>query len=186
MSEKSPESHGPQEKLVIPETHVERVERTTETSETDPHDHSRDKLQESIHKARSEALHAEEISIGSRPEASQPVPGMHQALKNDAYAKYMHKIHGHLNPVERSFSKVIHSPIIEPVSEMSAKTIARPSGILGGGIAALVGSGVVLYMAKHYGFEYNFTTFLVLLVSGFAAGLLIEFCYWLLWRRSHK
>lgn len=137
------------------------------------HNHSIDKLQESIHEA---ALSTEEISV-EQPQhgnSSQPVMGLQRELKRDAYNKTIRKIHSQLAPAERSFSKLIHHRAVEPVSEIGAKTIARPSGILGGGIIALIGSSVVLFMAKHYGFEYNLSIFFILLGMGFVVGLLVE------------
>lgn len=148
------------------------LERLKEEAEGVEHDHSIDKIHESIHK---QARSAEDIAVGEHDQDSnQPVLGMQRELKADAYNRTIQKIRSNLNPAEQAMSKVIHHRVIEPVSEFSSKTVARPSGILGSGIVALVGSSVVLYMAKHYGFKYNFTTFLVLLAGGFAVGLLVE------------
>lgn len=159
---------------------LERIKKEAETAE---HDHNLDKIHESIHK---EALSAKEITVGELGEdKSQPTLGVQKELKADAYNRTIRKIRSRLNPAERSLSKVVHNRVVEPVSEISSKTVARPSGILGGGVAALVGSGVVLYMAKHYGFQYNFTLFLLLLAAGFAAGIAIELLAGLA-RRKHN
>ncbi len=123
-----------------------------------------------------EALSGQQTAIDKAPtEAEQPSLGMQQQLKNDAYKRTMNKIRNDLNPVERRFSKVIHNPVIETISEASGKTIARPSAIIGGGLLSLVGSSAVLYMSKHYGFSYNTFTFFGLFAIGFLAGILIEF-----------
>lgn len=153
------------------ERNLERLEENADNAELE-HDHSLDKIHESIHK---EAISAKEITVGEHQEADrQTVFGVQKELKADAYRRTLKKIRGRLNPAERTLSRVVHHPIVEPISEFSAKTVARPSGVLGGGIAALIGSGVVLYMAKRYGFHYNFSVFLLLLAAGFVAGILIE------------
>src|SRR5690606_18536819 len=145
---------GP-EQLDLHETSKQNLERLKEAAETHEHDHSLDKIHESIHK---EALSAKEITVGEhRQDADQPIFGVQKELKADAYNRTLQKVRGHLNAPERAFSKVMHHKVVESMSDVSSKTVARPSGILGGGIAALAGSGVVLYMAKHYGFQYNFT-----------------------------
>ncbi len=80
----------------------------------------------------------------------------------------------HLKAPARAFSKVIHQPVVEKVSEVAGPTVARPSGILGGGIAALLGSSFLLYVTKHYGYRYNYFVFIMLFVGGFAVGMLVE------------
>ena len=72
-------------------------------------------------------------------------------------------------------SKFIHQKIIESVSEVGAKTIARPSGIIGGGLLALVGSLLVLVVARKVGFEVPYSLFAVLFIIGFVLGLIVEF-----------
>jgi hypothetical protein len=154
------------------EEKLKQLEKTAEKSKDVEHDHNLDKIHESIHK---EAVSAKEVTVGEhRQDSGQSFRGVQKELKADAYRRSIKKIRSSLSPSERVLSKVVHNSVVEPVSEFSAKTIARPSGILGGGIAALAGSGVVLFMAKRYGFEYNFTAFLVFIASGFAAGLFAE------------
>jgi hypothetical protein len=160
------------EQLDTHETAKKNLERLKEKAEKADHDHSIDKIQASIHK---EALSAKEITVGEhRKDTNQPLLGVQKELKADAYRRTLRKIRGQLSAPQRGLSKVMHHPVMEPINEVGSKTVARPSGLLGGGLAALVGSGTVLYMAKHYGFSYNFTTFIILLSVGFITGVLIE------------
>ncbi|HTE22706.1 MAG TPA: hypothetical protein VK674_06750 [Candidatus Limnocylindria bacterium] len=160
------------EQLDVHETSQRNLERLKEAAKDVEHDHSLDKLQESIHKT---ALSAKEITVGEhQQDAKQPVLGMQKTLKADAYKHTMQKVRSHLGPLDKLTSKVIHHRLVEPVSELSSKTIARPSGILGAGIIGFLGSGAVLYMAKRYGFRYNLTLFFLLIGSGFVIGLLAE------------
>ena len=95
-------------------------------------------------------------------------------VKKKAYKKEIHRIQTHLPKAQRSFSKFIHAPTIEAVSEVSSKTVARPSGLLGGGIAAFGGTTILVLISRHYGFTYNFFVFIALLVIGFIVGLIAE------------
>jgi hypothetical protein len=79
-----------------------------------------------------------------------------------------------LSSPERLLSQVVHQPAVRVVSEAAGKTISRPSGLLGGGLVALLGTSTYLYLAKHLGFEYNYGVFLILFAGGFVLGLILE------------
>lgn len=164
------------EHIDLGEVSKKNLERAkAEAAASEEHDHTIDRLQDSIH---AEAISAKEITIGEhRQDSNEPVLGTQRELKRDAYARSLKKIHSELHPAARAFSKLVHHKAVETASEVSGKTIARPSGILGGGIAAFVGSGLLLYLARYYGFEYNFTTFLLLLSVGFVIGLVVELLF---------
>jgi len=90
---------------------------------------------------------------------------LHRELKN---------IRRKLSAPDKALSKVVHLPVVKTVSEASSKTVARPSGLLGGGITAFVGSTGYLLLAKYMGFTYNYFLFVLLFVAGFGLGLIIE------------
>jgi hypothetical protein len=96
-------------------------------------------------------------------------------LKAIRYKETMRYVRRHLTKRERKFSSFVHAPTIEKISEVGAKTIARPSGLLGGGLVALVGSIGTLYIARQYGFEVPNSLFIALFIVGFAIGLVGEF-----------
>jgi hypothetical protein len=112
----------------------------------------------------------------------QPLYVNHE-LKSIALQRTLVRVRRHLSGPNRLLSKVIHQPAVQAVSEAGAKTIARPSGLLLGSFTALLGSSFVLYLAKHYGFRYNYLLVFVLFVGGFVVGLALEFVIWLLRRR---
>ena len=117
--------------------------------------------------------HNRSNSESEKSESNQPTL-VNKELKNIAYKRTLKKTQAKLSPTSRSFSKIIHQPTIEKVSETAGKTIARPSGILFGGIFSFIGSSVFLWSARHYGYEYNFLLFLLFFVGGFFVGLLVE------------
>jgi hypothetical protein len=124
---------------------------------------------------KQEAISGQEITVGERE-----VPKSHTShatpkeLKADAYKRSLSRVQSRLNVVDRGFSKIAHQPVIDSASNVMSKTVARPSGILGGGICALLGSSFLLYLTKRYGFEYNFFVYFLLLAIGFVLGMTAE------------
>lgn len=107
-------------------------------------------------------------------------------LKKITLQRELTQIRRHLSKREQTLSKVIHQPVIRAVSEASSKTISRPSGLLGGGIMAFIGSTSYLLLAKNLGFSrYNYAAFLALFAIGFAFGVFLEFVVWAATRSRH-
>lgn len=179
MAEKlgpSPEKH---ERKISPETPVEApVQRPEQESRHETPEEHEKRRQTLERKAEQEAKSRHETPFAESEEARQDIgseTSTKRALQGQAYGQLLQKVRANLKPAERTFSKFIHQPTIETVSEISGKTVARPSGILGGGLVALLGTGAILYMAKHYGFEYNFFVYVLLFAIGFLLGVTLEF-----------
>lgn len=142
------------------------------------------------HNAREEAQHAREAirheaesaaapleRLHASEKATQPTPpnlGINRELKAITLRRELQHIRRKLPVPQRTLSKVIHQPVVRVTSEAAGKTISRPSGLLGGGFVALIGTSGYLYLANHIGFTYNYGVFLVLFAGGFALGLIIE------------
>ncbi len=97
-----------------------------------------------------------------------------KALKSKAYNDIMRSTRRQLKPLERTFSKVIHNPTVDTVSEVAAKTVARPYGIMGGALISLLISSFVVVIARDSGFEIPLSIFMVLFVIGYVIGLVFE------------
>lgn len=162
------------EKLDLSQEQARNLERLREAAEQAP-EQSSEALADLQQTVEQQAISGKEITVGERetPYATQPF-GVHQTLKTNAYKHTLSRVRSRLSAPERGFSKLIHQPAVENASNAGAKTLARPSGILGGGVLALVGSSYLLYAAKHYGYRYNFFAFFLLFIIGFAAGILLE------------
>lgn len=138
--------------------------------------HTIENIQKSI---ESTAVSGKEYSVGESETPNEQQYGTTRKLKKSAYKKVIKQTQKSLKGPERSFSKAIHQPTVERVSEVTAKTIARPTGILFGSICAFVVSAVVYYLSKRNGFTYNYLLFLLVFVGGYTLGLLIETIGWL-------
>lgn len=110
-------------------------------------------------------------------EEQKPLPPPNAELKKITLNNTLYRIRRELPARQRAFSKIIHQPTIDKVSEISGKTIARPMGFMFGAFFGLVGSTTLLYLARHYDFKYNYTSFVVFFVGGFFLGLCIEAIY---------
>ncbi len=124
-------------------------------------------------KAEKQAFSREKITVGEKETTPSPV-GVQRELKTTAYKQTIRRIQTKLRGSDKVLSHVMHQPVVEKLSNFGANTIARPSGILGGGVIALLGSSILLYLTKYYGFEYNLTVFFILFIVGFTAGIILE------------
>ena len=107
-------------------------------------------------------------------------------LKKVTLQREIQAIRRKLPATQRALSRVVHQPVVRAISEVTGKTASRPSGLLGGGLVAFLGSAVYLYMTKHVGFSYNYFVFLLLFVGGFGIGLALELVVWALTARRRS
>ena len=131
-------------------------------------------------KSAQEAVLAAEPSrvehVKAAPAVEQPQPQfIDNVAKKLRMRQNLKKVQSKLSPRKRAFSKVIHRPNVQKVSELSAKTVARPSGLFGGGLVAFLGSSLYLAYAHYIGFTYNFFVFLLLFAFGFLVGVIGEY-----------
>lgn len=161
-----------------PELQIPRVDQAKEeahqAAELDAARREVDKQSTTIEKEDKvlENLKVEQSSeVKDRDDSQRPA---NADLRKITFKKEIKHIQRKLNKGDRLGSRIIHQPIIKNVSEVSAKTITRPSGLLGGGITAFLGTSIYLYLTKHIGLKYNYSMFLFLLIAGFILGVLIE------------
>lgn len=160
----------------------ERLQERAEQAEIDPLQKHVESLAQA---AETQAISGKELNVGDKQgESSVQTFGVQKQLKNDSYKRTMRKVQAQLPLPARVMSRVIHQPAVDAISNAAAKTVARPSGILGGSIIAFLGSSAFLYMAKHYGFSYNYAVLFMLFVGGFALGLLLELIVRVVFRRK--
>lgn len=92
-------------------------------------------------------------------------------IKDQSYKKTMSIVQKDLTPSQRFMSRIIHNPVVEKTSDVAAKTIVRPSGIIGGGMIAILGALIVMIVARKIGFEVPNSLFAVLFIIGFFIGI---------------
>lgn len=160
------------------ERQIQEAEKTKENTADKSIDQIRDSI-ENTAKSKNEKVLTEQDD-----NKKVPAPRLDRSVKNAAYKKELSRIRKHLSGPEKSFSKVIHNPTMEKINSVGSKTVARPSGLLGGGIFAFLGTLLIYIMSRYYGFEYNFFFFLGLMAAGFFIGLCVEILVYPLIKRS--
>lgn len=102
-------------------------------------------------------------------------PYARSAAKHASYQSTLKQIQQKL-PTKRSraFSRIIHQPVIESVSEVASKTVFRPSVTLGAGLGAFLGGSIIYFVARHYGFTLSGSEFILAGVAGAGIGIVME------------
>jgi len=178
MSER-PTSHEHHEALPLPEKHElltahTKHEKQEKRAEQDPHQLASEARKHIMESSTSQEVLRQHLTEEDTPDEQAPRT-ISQELKRITLQRELQAIRRKLPRSERGFSKLVHQPVVRAVSEVTSKTVSRPSGMLGGGIVAFLGSLGYLYLAKHVGFKYNYFVFLVLFVAGFVIGVALEF-----------
>lgn len=123
---------------------------------------------------------APQQETGRNTESAMHRPVLTRSL---SYKHTMISLRHRLKPAQRGFSNVIHSPAVESVSEVAAKTVFRPSVSLGAMTGALLIGGTVYLFARNYGFSLRGSEIIFGLIIGGVLGLLIEGLYKTLFKR---
>jgi len=134
-------------------------------------DQARSKVEKSLDKTAVNPL--ESLSGAESPAQATPRQ-LSRELRQASLSHELSEIRRRLPAPQRAFSRVIHQPAIRTVSEAAGRSVSRPSGLLGGGLVAFIGSCSYLYLARHTGYRYNYLVFLILLAGGFVLGVILE------------
>ncbi|HMS50248.1 MAG TPA: hypothetical protein PKA02_02290 [Candidatus Saccharibacteria bacterium] len=136
---------------------------------------------------KQEAISGKDVAIdtAAKERVSTAQPLISRDLRATMLQRTLTSIRKKLPLPYRSLSKVVHNKPVEVISSASEKTIARPIGLLGGGMAALGGSIFSFYMASHYGYKYNFLLYILLFIAGYIVFTAGEFLFLLVHRQRH-
>ena len=191
MSEHKPasyESHKQNEHLHDNGEHLASIEKSLlHKAELAKSEAAAEDLSQISKKAETHAEASASIKIDSHgDDEPDTVLGVQQTLKTDAYRHTLRAVQRKLPKPARMFSKIAHNNVVDSISEATAKTVARPSGFLGGSLFSFGGSLALLYYSRHYGFTYNYALFFLLFILGFIVGIAAELAVWALYSRKHQ
>ncbi len=173
------------EELTLPEGEIElllskgEVEQAQNT-ESETLALQNEKLAESRRIISEEAEEAEPKQLFETDQATDDDISIKNSLIPQEVAKFQAKqnlrnVRKDLGTTDRIISKIIHSPVLDKLSEKSSSSVVRPSGILGGSILAFLGSLSYLIFVKYVGITYNYLFFFGFFIIGFIVGIIIEF-----------
>jgi hypothetical protein len=163
-----------------PESHHELQARSKERLDELTHsaDNEHDTSGKRAEAAREAIRHHNEAQPEPEPvpaaETQKPEPKLPYLSLKLNYRQTMNSMQQKLTPASRSFSKVIHAPVIEVTSEVLERTVARPSIANGALWTALIVGSVFYFTARHFGYMLSGSEMLFSFVVGAVLGLVLE------------
>lgn len=115
-----------------------------------------------------------ESKAGGEPTAS----GVRHATKrqrSDSYAATMRQIQSEMSGSSKAFSKFIHNPSVEKLSDAVGSTVARPNAILAGSMMATFLTLFVFLVAKQYGYRLSGFETIGTFFVGWSLGLIYDY-----------
>jgi tetrahydromethanopterin S-methyltransferase subunit G len=164
---------------------LREVEERARQSEHDPLRHAENLR----HTIKEEAISSQEYQARDTEQPSDNEPSVFfetAKIKAETFTHTMRRVRKSLTPSERRVSKFIHKPVVERTSELAAKTVARPFGILGGSVIGLVAMVITLMAAKRVGTEIPYTIFPLFFAGGYLITVGLELFIRLFKRRKHR
>jgi hypothetical protein len=179
----SPEQlpQGPENRVETPRVSPELYDNAKEQRETLGTHESAEKLaSEALAEARELSISVEKSGSEKDHNPSTAAPVKRKGViprkeKTVAYKNKIAEVQTQMSASERTFSKVIHAPIVENVSETLGNTIARPNAILAGSVTAFILVLVVFLTAKYFGYPLSGFETIAAFVLGWILGLLYDF-----------
>ncbi len=92
-----------------------------------------------------------------------------------SYDKTMTEVQSQMSGTSRAFSKVIHNPVIEQVSDVVGGTVARPNAILSGAVFAFLFTLVIYLIARFNGYPLSGTETIASFIAGWLLGLVLDY-----------
>lgn len=136
--------------------------------------HDREK---NIERAR-QSLEQERLATREKPSEKRESEGVHRVFTKKqqrmAYKSEMKKIQSQLPPATRVFSKIVHNPVVETVSDVAAETVFRPSFLITGALGGLIVGGGLYIVAKMQGFILPNSQFIIGFLIGGVLGVVVE------------
>lgn len=102
-----------------------------------------------------------------------PLPRKLQEKVN--FNRTMQEARTHMSAPSRTFSKVIHTPVVEKTSEVVGSTVARPNAILAGSVAAFILTLGLYLIARYYGYPLSGFETIGAFILGWVIGILFDY-----------
>lgn len=125
-------------------------------------------------KYHSQKNHSKNKATAQQKEKISLVKKSSKKIKTTVYKNTLKDIRREMTPTERIFSKIIHNPLIEKISDIVSSTIARPGALILGSLSALILLSIIYIMAQYYGWALSGSEWIAAFVAGWCAGLIID------------
>lgn len=136
-----------------------------------------------VENARHEALKQAEAIAGpehsaAEKESQSPLSESTPTNKRQRETSFKHTmrdVQSQMSTPERTFSKIIHNPVIERASDAIGKTIARPDAIMSGALCAFLAVLSLYLTARYVGFALSGFETIGAFVIGWTLGMGYDF-----------
>ena len=165
----------------LPKKDIETIETKIRHHEADKKIETGRGEKDDVNSAEREAVKLAERSTRlETQETVQPHEARRDTLvsrqeKDHAFKSTMESVQQQLSPAERAFSKIIHNPVIESISNAASKTVARPNAILAGSITACIVVLAVYLIARQYGYALSGAETIFAFAFGWIVGIVYDF-----------
>lgn len=157
--------------------HQERLKSERERSAERGHEKSskerEDSARHEIEKVTAEKESKKQEKTAERSPAERKLNT--KAARSKAYKSIMKQTQAELSAPSRAFSKFIHNPVVEKVSEVAGKTVARPNAILSGATFAFLLTLAIYLIARFNGYPLSGTETIASFIAGWVLGNLYDF-----------
>ena len=92
-----------------------------------------------------------------------------------SYKATMKQVRSQMSAPARTFSKVIHAPLVEKSSDVIGSTFARPNAVLAGSMTALILVSLTYVVARTFGYRLSGFETIGAFRLGWAVGLIYDF-----------
>lgn len=129
------------------------------------------------HEALEQAAKSEKIERQRKTYEVSPAErrGPTKNEKKASYEKTMTEVRSHMSGPSRAFSKFIHNPAVEKVSDAVGNTIARPNAILSGAVLAFLLTLGVYVVARMNGYQLSGSETIAAFALGWVLGIIYDF-----------
>ena len=142
--------HSPEQLHVSNNEQVKNTHEKASITKEDLQHGSEDQLEAIQRTIEQEAISIDQHEPKTAEQNSSHPALVNKELKTITFNRTLTRVRKKLSAPARTFSKVIHNPIIEKSSEVVGNTVARPSGMLSGGFFALIGTTSLYWLTNKY------------------------------------
>lgn len=154
-------------------------------SEQQPVGNERNEAAIARSEAMGEALGKEDYKPSEQTHAERDKPAVTpHGSRKQSFNKTMARARNDMPAAQKGFSRLIHIPAVEKVSDSLATTVARPNAILSGSVFAFIITGALYLTAKYYGFSLSGSETMLAFAIGWLLGIVFDIFRMALKRRS--
>ena len=151
----------------------ENIERSAELSKAENLEEARHEALEVARDLERKQKQREVEQEAARRERAPKPPT--KADKEASYQQTMKQIRSDMSAPSRTFSKVIHNPVVEKTSDAVGNTIARPNLIIAGALGTLILTSIIYVVARYYGYRLSGFEAIGTFILGWVIGAIIEY-----------